>query len=79
VNVHKTKYLQYTRRQDQPKSINIENKELEQVKTFQYLVSSFNTYNTIEGEIKERIALGNKAFFANKRCFKLSLYLKWQS
>jgi hypothetical protein len=70
VNVHKTKYLKYTRRQDQPKSINIENKEFEQVKSFNYLGSTVNTDNTIEEEIKERIALGNKAFFANKNVSK---------
>ena len=64
VNVHKTKYLKCTRRQDQPKSINIENKEFEQVKSFKYLRSAVNTDNTIEEEIKERTALGNKSFFA---------------
>ena len=35
-------------RQDQPKSINIENKEFEQVKSFTYLGSTVNTDNTIE-------------------------------
>jgi hypothetical protein len=34
VNVHKTKYMKCTRRQDQLTPINIENKELEQVKSF---------------------------------------------
>jgi hypothetical protein len=73
VNVHKTKYLKYTRRQDQPKYINIENNEFEQVKSFKYVGSAVNTYNTIEEEIKERIALGNKAFFANKKMFQSNL------
>jgi len=54
VNVHETKYLKCTRRQDQPKSINIENEVLEQVKSFKYLGSTVNTDNTIEEEIKER-------------------------
>jgi len=54
VNVHKTKYLKCTRRQDQPKSINVENKEFEQVKLFKYLGSTVNTDNTIEEEIKEK-------------------------
>jgi len=79
VNVNKTKYLKCTRRQHQPKSINIENKEFKQVKSFKYLGSNVNTDNTIEEGIKERIALGNKAFTQIKRCFKVSLYLKWQS
>jgi len=75
-NVHKTKYLKCTRRQDQPKSINIENKEFEQVKSFKYLGSTVNTNNTIEEEIKERIALENKAFFANKKMFQSKLISK---
>ena len=33
VNVHKTKYLKCSRRQDQLKPINIENKEIEQVRS----------------------------------------------
>jgi len=52
------------------KSINIENKEYDQVKSFKYLESTVNTDNTIEEEIKERIALGNKAFFVNKKMFQ---------
>jgi hypothetical protein len=31
--------------------------------------SIVNTDNTMEEEIKERIALGNKAYFANKKMF----------
>ena len=53
VNVHKTKYLKCSRRQDRPKSINIENKEFEQVKSFRYLGSTVNTDNKIEEEIKK--------------------------
>jgi len=37
--------------------INIENKEIEQVKSFKYLGSTVNTDNSIEEEIRERIAL----------------------
>jgi hypothetical protein len=70
LNVHKTKYMKCTRRQDQLTPINIENKEFEQVKTFTYLGSIVNTDNTIEEEIKERIALGNKVYFANKKMFQ---------
>jgi hypothetical protein len=71
VNVHKTKYMKCTRRQDQP--INIENKEFEQVKTFKYLGSIVNTDNTMEEEIKERIILGNEVYFANKKMFQSKL------
>ena len=73
VNVHKTKYLKCTSRQDQPKSINTEHKEFEQVKSFKYVRL---TVNTIEEEIKERIALWNKAFFANKKMFQSKLISK---
>jgi hypothetical protein len=79
VNVHKTKHLKCSRRQDQPKPISTESKEFEQVKSFKYLGSNVNTDNTIEEEIKERIALGNKAFLAKKKMFQISLYLKWRS
>jgi hypothetical protein len=78
VNLHKTKYMKCTRRQDQLTPINIDNKELEQVKSLKYLGSIVNTDNTME-EVKERIALGNKVYFANKRCFKADSYQKGQS
>ena len=73
VNVHKTKYPECSRRQDQLKAINTENKEIEQVRSFKCLGSTVNTDNKIEEEIKERIALGNKAFFANKKIFQSKL------
>jgi hypothetical protein len=73
VNVHKTKYMKCTGKQDQLTAINIENKEFEQVKTFKYLGSIVNTDNTMEEEIKERIALGNKVYFANKKMFQSKL------
>jgi len=44
VNVQKTKYLKCTRKQDQPKSVNIENKKFEQVKSFKYFGSTVNQY-----------------------------------
>jgi len=48
----------------------------EQVRSFKYLGSAVNTDNTIEEEIKERIALGNKDFFANKKIFQSKLISK---
>jgi len=76
INVQKTKYLKCSRRQDQLKAINIENKEIEQVRSFKYLGSTVNTESTMEEEIKERIALGNKAFFVNKKIFQSKLISK---
>jgi hypothetical protein len=65
-----------TRRQDQLTPINIENKKLEQVKSFKYLGFIVNTDNTIEEEIKERIALGNEVYFANKKMFQSRIISK---
>jgi hypothetical protein len=70
------KYVKCTRRQDQLIPINIENKKLEEVKSFKYLVSIVNTDNTMEEEIRERIALGNKVYFANKKMFQSRLISK---
>jgi hypothetical protein len=46
---------------------------LEQVKSFKYLGSIVNGNNSIEEEIKERIILGNKAFYANQALLKSKL------
>ena len=73
VNAHKTKYMKCTRRQEQLTAVNIENKEIEQVKAFRYLGSTINIDNTMEEEIKERIASGNKVYFANKKMFQSRL------
>ena len=47
VNVHKRKYLKCSRTQDPLKAINIENKEIEQVRSFKYLGvnSKYRQYN----------------------------------
>jgi hypothetical protein len=68
--------VKYTRLLYQLTPINIENKELEQVKSFKYLGSIVNTDNTMEERIKERIALGNKVYFANKKMFQSRLIPK---
>ena len=57
VNVHKTKYMKYTRRQEQLTPINVENKEIEQVKSFKHLGSIINIDNTMEEEIKSKNSL----------------------
>ena len=79
INVHKTKYTKCTRRQNQLTPINIEDKDYEQVKSFKYLGAIVNTDNTIEEEIKERIALGNKAYYANKKMFQSKSIKKGQN
>jgi hypothetical protein len=56
--------------------ININSMHLEQVKSFKYLGSIVNGNNSIEEETKERIILGNKAFYANQALFKSKLLSK---
>jgi hypothetical protein len=46
------------------------------VKSFKYLGSVVNGNNSIEEEIKERIILGNKTFYANQALFKSKLLSK---
>jgi len=49
--------------------IDITQTHLEQVKSFKYLGSIVNGNNSIEEEIKGRISLRNKAFYANQDLF----------
>jgi len=49
---------------------------LEQVKSFKYSGLIVNWNNSIEEEIKGRISLGNKAFYANQDLFKSKLLTK---
>jgi len=53
--------------------IDITQTHLEQVKSFKYLGLIVNRNNSIEEEIKGRISLGNKAFYANQDLFKSKL------
>jgi len=41
--------------------------QFEQVNSFKYLGSMVNTDNSIEEEIKERIAAGNRAYHVHKK------------
>jgi hypothetical protein len=56
--------------------ININSMHLEKVKSFKHLGSIVNGNNSIEEEIKERIILGNKAFYANQALIKSKLLSK---
>ena len=46
------------------------------IKSFKYLGSIVNGNNSVEEEIKGRISLGNKAFYANEDLFKSKLLTK---
>ena len=47
-----------------------------QNKSYKYLGPVVNGDNSIEEEITQRIALGSKAHYANKRIFKIKLLSK---
>jgi len=47
--------------------------QLEQVNSFKYLGAVVNTDNSIEEEIKERIATGNRAYHVHKKLFTAKL------
>jgi hypothetical protein len=53
--------------------LKVENTQIDQVRSFSYLGAIVNGNNTLEDEIRERIAKGNKAFYANKTVFKSNL------
>ena len=70
INKRKTKYLKCTKKDSRIEDLNINNLYIEQVQQYKYLGSIINDNNSIEKEIKERIALGTKAYYANQKFFK---------
>jgi len=66
VNNNKTKYLYCNRKILQLTYLNTGEEQFEQVNSFKYLGSMVNTDNSIEEEIKERIAAGNRAYHVHK-------------
>ena len=73
VNNNKTKYLHCIRKTIQPTYINTAEKQFEQVNSFKYLGTMVNTDSSIEEEIKERIAAGNRTFHVHKNLFTSKL------
>ena len=69
VNNNKTKYLHCSRKMFQPTYLNTGAEQFEQVNSFKYLRSIVNTGNSVEEEIKERIAAGNRAYHVHKKLF----------
>jgi hypothetical protein len=59
INVNKTKYLHCTRKSNQQNCLIEGCERLEQVNSFKYLGALVNTDNSVEEEIKERVAAGN--------------------
>jgi hypothetical protein len=73
VNGNKTKYMKCTRKETQLDRLTIGNIQIDQVRSFSYLGTIVNGDNTFEEEIRERIAKGNKALYANRTLFKSNL------
>jgi len=65
--------MKCTRKQTQLNKLTVDNKHTDQVRSFSYLGAIVNGNNTLEEEIRERIAKGNNAFCANKTLFKINL------
>ena len=77
MHVRKTKYLKCTKKDIRPENLNINDLHIEQVQQYKYLGSIINDSNSIEEEIKERIAFGIKAYYANQKFFKSRLVTKY--
>jgi len=73
VNESKTKYMKCTRRENTVGKLRAGDIQIDQVKSFNYLGSTMNGNSTLEEEIRERIAKGNRAFYANKALFTSKL------
>jgi hypothetical protein len=71
INEKKTKYLINTNTEKETRndSLNINNLHIDQVQQYKYLGSIVNVSNSNKEEIKERIALGTKAYYANLKFF----------
>jgi hypothetical protein len=77
INEKKTKYQKCTKKDTRTENLNINNLHIEQVQQYKYLGSIINESKSIEKEIKERIALGIKAYYANQKFFKSRLVTKY--
>jgi hypothetical protein len=71
VNMTKTKYMKCSRNTSIETHINIKDMQFEKTNEFRYLGSIVNEDNSVEQEIQERIAAGNRAHFANKIMFTI--------
>jgi hypothetical protein len=75
INGQKTKCLRCTRKNYDLEELHINSMYLEQVQSYKYLGSVVNSDNSIE-EIRHRITLGNKAYYANQFLIRSRLVCK---
>ena len=73
---NKTKYLYCTRKTIHPTYIDTGEEQFEQVNSFKYLGTMVNTNNSIEKEIKERIAAGNSVFHVHKKTNRIKVNIQ---
>ena len=64
MNDIKTKYMVNRRDENKVKVIELMGKKYEKVESFKYLGSVMTSLNDIETEIKSKIAVGNKCYYA---------------
>ena len=66
VNAHKTKYMTVSRDQNSGRihSMKIDNSSIERVEEFKYLGTKLRNQNSIQGEIKSRLTLGNACYYS---------------
>jgi hypothetical protein len=67
INVNKTKYLYCIRKPNQQNYLIARDERLEQVNLFKYRRTTVNTDSSIEEEIKESIAVGNRPYHVHKK------------
>jgi hypothetical protein len=72
----KTKHLKCSKKDTNKEDLNCPNLPIEQVHHYRYLGSIINDNNSIEEDIKERIILGTKVYYANLKFFKSKLVTK---
>jgi len=73
VKENETKYMKCTGKETQLDKLTVDNMHVDQVRSFSCLGNVVSANNTLEEEIRERIAKGIKAFCANKTLFKSNL------
>jgi len=77
INEDKTKYMQIKKKEIKDIThLKIDNFTFENVENFNYLASILNADNKMNIEIAEKIAKGNKAYYANSKLIKSKLLKK---
>jgi len=76
INEKKTKYLNCTKKDIRTENVKFNNSYVEQVQQCKCLGSIVNDSNSIEEEVKERIAIGTEAHYANQNSLKVDYSLR---